>query len=425
MNSPSPQPSRPALSPRPAVTPGADLEAAPGPGFRLARRLQSIRPFEVMEIVKQAQARIAEGRPVIQLSIGEPDFTAPEPVLDRLAACVRDGRTGYTQAMGIPRLREAIAGHYASRYGVNVDPARVMVTAGASAALTLACLALIDHGDEVLLTDPSYPCNRHFVAAADGMPVAIPVGPDVRFQMTEAAIESHWGPRVRGTLLATPANPTGTSIPFDELGRIVEAVRSRAGFTIVDEIYLDLFYGWNGQARARTALELGDDLIVSNSFSKYFNMTGWRLGWLVLPPALVPGFEKLAQNLFICPSALAQQAALACFEPATLAIYDERKASFRERRDFLVPALQAAGLAVPAVPDGAFYVYADCSASGLDSTTYARELLLQADVSLVPGTDFGQADPDRYLRISYATAMDQLVEAVARIGRFNASLNSR
>ncbi len=392
-----------------------------------ARRLQAIQPFQVMEIVKQASARIADGHPVIQLSIGEPDFTAPEPVVERLARVVREGRTGYTQALGIPPLRAAIAEHYAQRYGVTVDPARIMVTAGASAALTLICLALVDPGDEVLMTDPSYPCNRHFVAAADGVPVTIPVGPGERFQMTEAALISHWGPRVRGTLLASPANPTGTSIPFDELSRIVAAVRERHGFAIVDEIYLDLYYGAHGatgeSAKARTALELGEDIIVTNSFSKYFNMTGWRLGWMVLPPALVPELEKLAQNLFICPSTLAQQAALACFEPATLAIYEERKAAFRARRDYLVPALVKAGLGVPAAPDGAFYVYADCSAWGMDSTTYARRLLEEADVSLVPGTDFGQADPDRYLRISYATAMDELVEATARIARFNASLN--
>ena len=426
-------PSSPVPVPTALTTVSADPPSAASAGIvptRIsARRLQAIQPFQVMEIVKQAAARIADGHPVIQLSIGEPDFTAPAPVVERLAREVRGGRTGYTEALGILPLREAIAGHYASRYGVPVDPARIMVTAGASAALTLICLALIDPGDEVLMTDPSYPCNRHFVAAADGVPVTIPVGPGSRFQMTEAALISHWGPRVRGTLLASPANPTGTSIPFEELARIVAAARERHGFAIVDEIYLDLYYGLDGTpgsdagSRARTAVELGEDVIVTNSFSKYFNMTGWRLGWMVLPPALVPELEKLAQNLFICPSTLAQQAALACFEPGTIAIYDERKAAFKARRDYLVPALEKAGLAVPAMPDGAFYVYADCSAWGMDSATYARRLLEEADVSLVPGTDFGQADPDRYLRISYATAMDDLVEAVARIARFNATLD--
>jgi aspartate/methionine/tyrosine aminotransferase len=329
-------------------------------------------------------------------------------------------------------LREALAARYRDRYGVAVDPSRIVITAGASAALMLACLTLIDPGDEVLLTDPSYPCNRHFIAAVDGLPVSAPVGPASRFQMTEAALIAQWGPKVRGTLLATPANPTGTSIPFDELGRIVSAVRDRGGFAIVDEIYLDLFYGVDSAGHgpagphdvtdARTALEFGDDLVITSSFSKYFSMTGWRLGWMVLPPVLVPAVEKLAQNLFICPSALAQQAALACFEPATLAIYEQRKAAFRARRDYLVPALDALGVAIPAFPDGAFYVYADCSAFGLSSTDFALRLLDEADVCLVPGTDFGRADPERYLRISYATAMEQLVEAVARIGRFTEGL---
>ena len=403
-----------------------------GPRGPLARRLAAIRPFEVMEFVKRAEARIAAGRPVIQLSIGEPDFTAPEPVLERLARIAREGRTGYTPALGIWPLREALAARYRDRYGVAVDPSRIVITAGASAALMLACLTLIDPGDEVLLTDPSYPCNRHFIAAVDGLPVSAPVGPASRFQMTEAALIAQWGPKVRGTLLATPANPTGTSIPFDELGRIVSAVRDRGGFAIVDEIYLDLFYGVDSAGHgpagphdvtdARTALEFGDDLVITSSFSKYFSMTGWRLGWMVLPPVLVPAVEKLAQNLFICPSALAQQAALACFEPATLAIYEQRKAAFRARRDYLVPALDALGVAVPAFPDGAFYVYADCSAFGLSSTDFALRLLDEADVCLVPGTDFGRADPERYLRISYATAMEQLVEAVARIGRFTEGL---
>ncbi len=393
-----------------------------------------------MEFVKRAHARIDAGRPVIQMSIGEPDFTAPAPVIERLASVARDGLTGYTQATGIAPLREAIAAYYRSRHGVDVDPARIVVTAGASAALLLACLALIDPGDEVLLTDPSYPCNRHFIAAVDGRPVSVPVGPASRFQMTEAALVAQWGPKVRGVLLATPANPTGTSIPFDELARILAAVRERGGFAIVDEIYLDLSYGAAHDPRrpsakepagpvlgtavphARTALALGDDVVVTNSFSKYFNMTGWRLGWMVLPPSLVPAIEKLAQNLFICPSTLAQQAALACFEPATLAIYEARKHAFRERRDYLVPALDAIGIAVPAPPDGAFYVYADCSASGMGSTEFASRLLDEADVCIVPGTDFGSADPERYLRISYATAMPSLVEAVSRMERFMGAL---
>lgn len=387
--------------------------------FALSSRSQAIAPFQVMELVKRAAAREAAGRPVIHMSIGEPDFTAPAPVVEALERAARAGHTQYTSALGLPALREAIAGFYARRHGVHVTPDRIIVTAGASGALTLACCALVNPGDQVLLTDPSYPCNRHFVAAFDGQAIGVPVGADTRFQMTRQLIERHWGDAVRGTLLASPANPTGTSIPFDELRRIVESVRARGGFTIVDEIYLGLSYDIErSRGDARSALELGDDVMVTNSFSKYFSMTGWRLGWLVVPETVAPSFEKLSQNLYICASALAQHAAIACFDDASLAIYDSRREEFRRRRDFLVPALEAIGLSVPVMPDGAFYIYVDCSRYSDDSARFADELLEHTDVSVVPGVDFGRHQPERYLRISYATAMDKLQEAVARIAAY-------
>jgi aspartate/methionine/tyrosine aminotransferase len=383
------------------------------PQFRLAARTSAIAPFQVMELVKRAMLLEQQGRPMIHLSIGEPDFTAPEPVLAALGNAARAGRTQYTPAVGTAALRTAIADDYRSRHGIEVDPSRIVVTAGASAALSLACCALVDVGDEVLLTDPSYPCNRHFVSAFDGVPRGVPVFPDTRFQMTEGLLAAHWGPKTRGALLASPANPTGTSIPFDELGRIVRAVRARGGFTIVDEIYLGLSYG---DGRPRSALELGDDVIVTNSFSKYFSMTGWRLGWMVVPPALAPTFEKLAQNLYICASALAQHAALACFEAASLATFEARREELRARRDYIVPAMRDLGFGVPVMPDGAFYAWLDCSRFG-DSGTLAARLLEEASVSLVPGHDFGANQPDRWMRLSYATALAQLQEAVGRIAR--------
>jgi len=380
--------------------------------MKLARRTAHIDPFHVMELVKRAVALEHAGRSIIHLSIGEPDFTAPEPVVDALERAARAGHTQYTAAVGTARLREAIAADYRRRHGLQVDPSRVVVTAGASAALTLACCALVDPGDAVLMTDPSYPCNRHFVAAFDGLPQLVPVGADTRFQMSEALLRAHWGPNTRGTLLASPANPTGTSIPFDELGRIVAAVRELGGFTIVDEIYLGLSYA----GTPRSALAYGDDVIVINSFSKYFSMTGWRLGWLVVPPALVPTFEKLAQNLFICASTLAQHAALACFDPASLAVCESRREAFRERRDYIVPAMRGLGFGAPVMPDGAFYAWLDCSRFG-DSDALATRLLEEAGVSLVPGADFGRHEPQRWMRLSYATGLDQLQQAVERIGR--------
>ena len=382
------------------------------PALRLAARTERIAPFQVMELVKRAVLLAQQGRPVIHLSIGEPDFTAPEPVIAALERAVRAGRTQYTSATGLPALREAISRDYRDRYGVDVDPGRIVVTAGASAALSLACCALVDVGDEVLVTDPSYPCNRHFVAAFDGVARTVPVSADTRFQMTEALLAANWGPKVRGALLASPANPTGTSIPFDELGRIVAASRARGGFTIVDEIYLGLSY----EGRARTALELGDDVVVVNSFSKYFHMTGWRLGWLVVPPSTATTFEKLSQNLYICASTLAQHAALGCFEPDALAEFERRRHAFRERRDFIVPAMRALGFEVPVMPDGAFYAWLDCTRFG-DSGALASRLLEEASVSLVPGHDFGANEPGRWMRLSYATERAKLEEAVRRIGR--------
>jgi len=377
----------------------------------LARRTRRIAPFRVMELVARAAARQAAGHPVIHLSIGEPDFTAPPAVLDALEAAARGGHSRYTPANGTPALRSAISRWYAERFGIDVAPGRILVTAGASGALTLACCALVDPGDRVLLTDPGYPCNRHFVAAFEGEPVLVPVGPATRFQMSRSLLEAHWGAQARGVLLSTPANPTGTTIAFDELGAIIEAVRERQGFALVDEIYQGLDFSGD----VHSALSFGDDVIVANSFSKYFNMTGWRLGWLVVPEALAPEFEKLAQNLFICPSALAQHAALACFTPQAQAIFDERRESFKARRDYIVPALRELGFGVPVEPDGAFYVYVDCSPFSDDSEAFCAELLEAIDVSLVPGTDFGVNQPRRYLRLSYATSREQLEEAVGRL----------
>jgi aspartate/methionine/tyrosine aminotransferase len=385
------------------------------PLVKLAARVDAIQPFYVMELAKEAALLERAGRDIIHMGIGEPDFTAPEPVIEAATQALRRGVTQYTSALGIHALREAIAGHYKHAYGLDIDPARIVVTAGASAALLLACAALVDRDDEVLMPDPSYPCNRHFVAAAEGKPVLVPSGPAERFQLTANDVERLWNARTRGVLLASPSNPTGTSIEPAELKRIVEVVRARGGFTIVDEIYQGLSY----DAPPVSALSFGDDVVTVNSFSKYFNMTGWRLGWLVVPPALVGAFEKLAQNLFICASALAQHAALACFEPDTLAIYEARRMEFRRRRDFIAPALESLGFTVPVMPDGAFYVYADCRsvahpAAG-DSAALTKAMLHDAGVVLVPGMDFGSYQPREYIRLSYATAYSKLEEAVGRL----------
>jgi aspartate/methionine/tyrosine aminotransferase len=390
--------------------------------MKTSARLAHIEPFYVMEFAKAAVALARSpacaDSPMVFLNIGEPDFTAPPRVLDAAERALRAGRTQYTDACGLPALRASISGWYAQRFGLSVDPRRIVVTAGASAALQLACLALVDRDDEVLLPDPSYPCNRHFVAAAEGVPVLLPAPAEARFQLTADAVCAAWSARTRGVLLASPSNPTGTSIDPAEMGRITRAVRERGGFTIVDEIYLGLSYDDRyGHSALGHGDNHGDDVISVNSFSKYFSMTGWRLGWLVLPEALVPAVEKLAQNLYICPSSVAQQAALACFEPESLAEYERRRAEFRARRDLLVPALNALGLAVPVLPDGAFYAWADCSAHAASSWDFCEAMMKRAHVAMTPGRDFGRADSERHVRLSYASSMAQLELALERLRR--------
>ncbi|KRB89159.1 pyridoxal phosphate-dependent aminotransferase [Noviherbaspirillum sp. Root189] len=383
----------------------------------LASRLANIAPFHVMELAKKATELERQGRSIIHMGIGEPDFTAAQPVIDAATRAMADGKMQYTSATGIPALREAIAAHYQRVYGLNIAPSRIIVTAGASAALLLACAALVEKGAEVLMPDPSYPCNRHFVAAFEGHAKMIPSGPEHRFQLSDDMVREHWNASTRGVLLASPSNPTGTSIPHDELRRIVATVREKNGFTIVDEIYQGLTY----DEEPFSALSLGEDVIVINSFSKYFNMTGWRLGWLVVPDAMVPAIEKLAQNLFICASSIAQHAGVACFTPEAIAIYEERKAEFKCRRDFIVPALRQLGFRVPVTPDGAFYVYADCSALSGDADQLTIDMLHDAGVVLVPGLDFGPYTARQYIRLSYATSMENLKEAVARLEKFFAA----
>ena len=390
--------------------------------MKLAGRLAHIDPFYVMECAKAARL-IADspacdpaqgGERMLFLNIGEPDFTAPPLVQEAAERAIRAGKTQYTEAMGLPALREALSGWYAQRFGLDIPARRIMVTAGASAALQLACLALFEAGDEVLMPDPSYPCNRHFVAAADAVARLLPTTAAQRFQLGADDVAQAWGPATRGVLLASPSNPTGTSIHPDELRRIDAIVSGHGGVSIVDEIYLGLSYD---DTFGHSALQLGEHIVSVNSFSKYFSMTGWRLGWLVLPEALVAPVERLAQNLFICASTVAQQAALACFHPESIAEYERRRAEFRARRDMVVPALNRLGLTVPVMPDGAFYAYADCSAHSADSWDFAFQLMNSAHVALTPGRDFGRHDPARWLRLSFASSRERLDEALHRLRR--------
>jgi aspartate/methionine/tyrosine aminotransferase len=389
--------------------------------MRVAKLIETIEPFYVMEVAKAASQMAREvahtDKPMIFLNIGEPDFTAPPLVEEAAQRAIRAGKTQYTHAVGLDALRERISHWYRERFGVDVPARRIVVTAGASAALQLTCLALVEPGEEILMPDPSYPCNCHFVTVAGGHPVRIPSTAQERFQLTAKKIAEHWGDKSRGVLLASPSNPTGTSIHPDELKRIHDFVQSRNGITILDEIYLGLSYD---ETFGHTALSISDQVISINSFSKYFNMTGWRLGWVVAPDDAVLAIEKLTQNLYICPSAVAQYAALACFEPDSIAEYERRRAEFKRRRDFFIPRLEKIGFKVPVVPDGAFYAWADCAdickrLGVKDSWDLTFEIMKRAHVAVTPGRDFGVAQAANFIRFSTASSMEHLQEAAQRL----------
>jgi aspartate/methionine/tyrosine aminotransferase len=382
--------------------------------MRFAGRMREIAPFHVMELMARAQTLAAQGRDIVHMEVGEPDFPTPQPVIEAAQQFIATGLVHYTHALGLPPLREAIAGFYETRYGIQVPPERVVVTAGASGALLLALGILVDRDDEVLLTDPGYPCNRHFVRALEGRPVAIPVGADGAYQPTAAQVAAHWSPRSRALLVASPANPTGTLIELPQLAALRETVAARGGSLLVDEIYHGLTYG----LAAETALALGDDVFVVNSFSKYFGMTGWRLGWLVVPPGCTREIEKLAQNLFISPSAAAQHAALAAFRPATLEILETRRVEFQRRRDILLPGLRALGFEIAAEPRGAFYVYANSARLASDSFDLAERLVGAAGVAATPGLDFGSNAPEQHMRFAYTVARPRIETGLARMAEF-------
>jgi aspartate/methionine/tyrosine aminotransferase len=390
--------------------------------MQISNRAQRIEPFYVMEVAKAARLLGDKlqntERPMLYLNVGEPDFTAPPLVQEAAIKAVKTGNTQYTQASGMPELREKISQWYKVRFGVEIPVSRIVLTAGASAALQLACLALINSGDEILMPDPSYPCNRQFVSAADGVPVMIPTTSEERFQLSAAKVEAAWQTgKTRGVLLASPSNPTGTSIHPDEMRRIHSFVQKHGGITLIDEIYLGLSHD---DTYGHSALALDDQVISINSFSKYFNMTGWRLGWLVVPEKLATVIEHLAQHLFICPSTVTQHAALACFEEASIAEYEKRRAEFKARRDYFIPALQQLGFDIPVMPDGAFYAWADCSkiCSKLgikDSWDLAFEIMRKAHLAVTPGRDFGSYETAKFIRFSTANSLPQLKEAITRL----------
>lgn len=376
-------------------------------------RSRAIEPFHVMALLARANELQAAGHDVIHLEIGEPDFTTAAPIVEAGQQALANGHTRYTAARGLPALREAIAGFYAQRYGLSIDPQRILVTPGGSGALLLASSLLVDPGKHWLLADPGYPCNRHFLRLVEGAAQLVPVGPESRYQLTPELVERHWDQDSVGALAASPANPTGTLLHKDELAALSSTLKARGGHLVVDEIYHGLTYGID----ASSVLEVDDDAFVLNSFSKYFGMTGWRLGWLVAPPDAVGELEKLAQNLYISAPSMAQHAALACFEPATLAILEERREEFRRRRDYLLPALRELGFGIAVEPEGAFYLYADISAFGGDAFAFCQHFIETEHVAFTPGVDFGRYQASHHLRFAYTQSVERLQQAVERIAR--------
>lgn len=376
-----------------------------------AARLEQIRPFHVMRLLAQARELEAAGRDIVHMEIGEPDFPTAQPLIDAAVASLSRGQTGYTPAAGLPALREAIARHYAVTSGVDVSPARVFVTPGGSGALMLALALLLDAGGRVLLPDPGYPCNRHFVRHLDGIPEPMPMGPESGFQPEVDHLEQAWSADCVAAMVGSPANPTGTVISEARLAALHDWLGARGAALIVDEIYHGLTYDHD----LRSVLAVRPDAFVVNSFSKYFGMTGWRLGWLIVPAGYEEAANRLAQNLYIAASTPAQHGALACFSPGAMAVFESRRAAFRERRDMLLPALHAMGLHVPVVPEGAFYIYADCSATGMTGEALSAGLLTEAGVAITPGLDFGDYRADTHVRLAYTSSLDRLRIGVERM----------
>jgi len=388
---------------------------------RLAERAAAIEPFHVMRLLARAREMEAAGRKVIHMEVGEPDFRTPEPIIAAGQRALAAGRTHYTPARGLPELRAAIAGHYRRRFGLAIDAERILITPGASGGLQLLLSALLDPGDGVLMADPGYPCNRHMVRLLGGVVHPVPVGPETRYQLTAEHVESSWRPGVRLIMVATPSNPTGTLLSSADLERLYLVARDRGASLLVDEIYQGLVY----DVRDYTALAVGDEsLFVVNSFSKYFGMTGWRLGWVVAPQAAVETLDRLAQNLYLAAPTLSQHAALAAFEPDTLSVLEARRSEFEQRRDYLFAALSGLGFDFSVRPQGAFYLYARCDGLTADSEKLAGRLLEQEAVAVTPGRDFGTNAPERHLRFAYTTGIEALHEGVSRIERFLATGSS-
>ncbi len=380
---------------------------------KYAKRIDEIEPFRVVEILTKAKLMESQGREVFHLEAGEPDFSTVEPIISGAKVALDNGKTSYSQATGLPELKQAISDYYASDYGLTIDPKRILITPGASGALLLTAAFLLEAGQNLLMADPGYPCNRHFLRLVEGRAVLVPVNADEHYQLLANKAQQYWQEDTAGILVASPANPTGEILTQQQLVDLHALVEKKQGCLVVDEIYHGLTYG----VSAPSALSVSDDIFVINSFSKYFGMTGWRLGWMVAPEWAIEGLEKLAQNLFISMSTFSQYGALEAFKPQTRALLNERRDIFAKRRDFLLPALREIGFSIPHTPAGALYLYANASRFTDDSEQFCVDLLEQHGIALTPGADFGRYKAKEHLRFAYTTSYENLEKAVEKLHR--------
>lgn len=367
-----------------------------------------------MDILAQARALSQQGKTIYHMEVGEPDFPTARCIVDAGIDALKQSKTHYTPAMGLPELREAVAAYYERKFSVKINPDRVVITPGASGAIQLSIACLLDAGENILLADPGYPCNRNIAQVLAAETIAVPVGADTFYQLDADAVAKNWNEKTRAVMVATPSNPTGTLLPVDQLIELCQLIKTRKGRLIVDEIYQGLVY----DTADYTALEFSDECFVINSFSKYFGMTGWRLGWMVVPEDYIDVVDRIAQNIFLAPPTMSQYAALTALKQETQIELDLRRDEFKRRRDFLLPALEQLGFDVAVKPQGAFYIYANCEAFTDDSFSWVKRLLNEQGVALTPGIDFGEHLADKHCRFAYTQSLEQLEQAVDKIEAF-------
>jgi len=382
--------------------------------IHLADRMNDIRPFYVMDLLARAKQLEASGRSIIHLEVGEPDFATPETITRAAQTALNTQLMHYTPAVGLLELRQMIADYYQLRFNTRVPVERIVITPGASGALQLALSVLINPGDEVLMTDPGYPCNRHFVRLLEGKATSIPVTSETGYQLTADLIDRHSTPKTVAALIASPSNPTGTIVNQQQMKSIIDTVEQQNACLLIDEIYQGLTY----ETENYTALSLTDQAFVINSFSKFFGMTGWRLGWMVVPEAFIGAVDRREQNIFLPPSTLSQYAALQAFNQPTMQILEQRRQAFRQRRDYLLPALKSLGFEIPVDPEGAFYIYANCARFTDDSFAFVYQLLDEIGVAITPGIDFGEFNARQHVRFAYTRPIPVLEEAVSRLKEY-------